>query len=65
VLRLRNIEVYSNLKILNLSGQVLYHKRIKSQHGIQIDIASLPAGIFYIILDAEDNRAVKMFVKTG
>ena len=63
VLHIRNIEEYSDLKILNLTGQLLYHERIKNQHEIQIDIASLPAGIFYIILNAEDNRAVKMFVK--
>ena len=65
VLHLRNTEVYSDLKILSLTGQVLYQERIKSRHEIQIDIARLPAGIFYIMLNAEDNRAVKMFVKTG
>ena len=63
MLHLRNIEVFSDLKILSLTGQVLYHERIKSRHEIQIDIAKLPAGIFYIILNAEDNRAVKMFMK--
>lgn len=65
VLHLTNIEVYSDLQILSLTGQVLYHERIKGRHEIQIDIAGLPVGIFYIILIAEDNRAVKMFVKTG
>jgi hypothetical protein len=64
VLHLRNIEAYTDLKILSLAGQVLYHERIKSRHEIQIDIAGLPAGIFCIMLNAEDNSAVKMFVKT-
>jgi len=63
VLHLRNIEQYSDIKILSLTGQVLYHERIKSQQKIQIDIARLPAGIFYIILKAEDSLAAKMFVK--
>ena len=65
LLHVRNIEQYSDLKILSLTGQLIYHERIKSQDEIQIDIARFPAGIFYIILDAEDNRAVKMFVKTS
>ncbi len=65
VLHLRNIEAYSEIKILSSTGQVLYHERIKSRHDMQIDIAWLPAGIFYIILDAEDNRTVKLFVKAG
>jgi hypothetical protein len=64
VLHLRNTEIYSDLKILSLTSQVLYHERIKSQHEIQIDIARLPAGIFYLMLNDEDNRAVKRFVKT-
>jgi hypothetical protein len=65
VVHLRNIGAYSNLQILGLAGQVLYQEIIKGRHEIQIDIAGLPAGIFYIILDAEDDRTVKKFVKTG
>ncbi len=64
LLHLRNTEEYSDLKILSLTGQVLYHERIQSRHEIQIDIAWLPAGAFYIMLNAEDNRAAKRFVKT-
>jgi hypothetical protein len=63
MLHLRNIDVYSDLKIASLRGEVLYQERIKNRHEIQIDIARLPAGIFFIMLKAEDHRAVKMFVK--
>jgi hypothetical protein len=62
-LHLKNIEVFSDLKIINLTGQILHHEKINSRHELQIDIARLPAGIFYIILDAADNRAIKRFVK--
>ena len=63
-LHLENTEVFSDLKIINLTGQVLYHEKIRSRHELQIDVSGLPDGIFYIIFNAGDNRAVRRFVKT-
>lgn len=52
-----------NIKVLNLSGQVVLSKIAKQNSPYSIDVSDLPASAYFLMLETTEGRMIKSFLK--
>lgn len=59
-------EVAGQLELIDMNGRLLYTRNIIQQQGInnyEIELASYPAGLYYVKLNFENRQGIKSLVK--
>jgi len=51
-----------NVKVFNLQGQLLIEKVSEGQSNVQLDVSSLKAGVYYVVLGSEGKSVAKKFI---
>lgn len=63
-LSLMNAQDYQTLKIVDLSGRMVYNEQINSRASdlvLQINVEKLASGIYQLVLDGKENRKTMLF----
>ncbi|WP_191907023.1 T9SS type A sorting domain-containing protein [Adhaeribacter soli] len=55
----------ATIQILNILGQAVWLRNNISGSEVKLDIAQLPAGTYQLIVETENGRATRKFVKVG
>lgn len=50
-------------RILDATGKLMLHTRLRPEHGTQLDIATLPAGVYTLLLSDEKETVTARFIK--
>jgi len=55
-------DISARIKILNIHGQVMLEKQLDSKN-VSINISSLPAGLYFVQVDAAHQKLTRKIVK--